>query len=115
VLLPCRSGEHSAWAAETATKAGFRHVFDVLEGFEVEIDAARQRGGADGWRFHGLPRVQDRAAARPSAARPLRSGIPGPCRTQVRRLWGSVAAAQTPRPMEEGVTADAGAPLPTSC
>lgn len=59
VLLLCRSGKRSALAAEAATKAGFRHVFDVLEGFEGEIDAHRHRGVADGWRFHDLPWVQD--------------------------------------------------------
>lgn len=59
VLLLCRSGKRSALAAEAAAKAGFTSVFNVLEGFEGEIDAAGHRGGADGWRFHGLPWVQD--------------------------------------------------------
>ena len=59
VLLLCRSGKRSALAAEAATKAGFTHVFNVLEGFEGEINDALQRGTADGWRFHGLPWVQD--------------------------------------------------------
>ncbi len=59
VLLLCRSGKRSALAAEAAAKAGFSHVFNVLEGFEGEIDADQHRGGADGWRFHGLPWVQD--------------------------------------------------------
>jgi rhodanese-related sulfurtransferase len=59
VLLLCRSGKRSALAAEAATKAGFQHAFNVLEGFEGEINAARQRGSADGWRFRGLPWVQD--------------------------------------------------------
>ena len=59
VLLLCRSGKRSALAAEAAAKAGFRHVFNVLEGFEGELDAQQQRGHADGWRFHGLPWVQD--------------------------------------------------------
>ena len=59
VLLLCRSGKRSALAAEAAAKAGFSHVFNVLEGFEGEIDAARHRGAADGWRFHGLPWIQD--------------------------------------------------------
>ena len=58
-LLLCRSGKRSALAAEAATKAGFSNVFNVLEGFEGEIDARQQRGKADGWRFHGLPWVQD--------------------------------------------------------
>jgi rhodanese-related sulfurtransferase len=46
-------------AAEVATKAGFTKVFNVLEGFEGEIDAQQHRGGSDGWRFQGLPWVQD--------------------------------------------------------
>ncbi|MBV7430014.1 MULTISPECIES: rhodanese-like domain-containing protein [unclassified Acidovorax] len=59
VLLLCRSGKRSALAAEAAAKAGFTRVFNVLEGFEGEIDERQQRGGSDGWRFHGLPWVQD--------------------------------------------------------
>jgi len=58
LLLLCRSGKRSALAAEAATKAGFTNVFNVLEGFEGELDDAQQRGSADGWRFRGLPWVQ---------------------------------------------------------
>ena len=58
-LLLCRSGKRSALAAEAAARAGASLVFNVLEGFEGEIDARQQRGKADGWRFHGLPWVQD--------------------------------------------------------
>jgi rhodanese-related sulfurtransferase len=58
-LLLCRSGKRSALAAEAAAKAGFTAVFNVLEGFEGELDAQQQRGHGDGWRFHGLPWVQD--------------------------------------------------------
>lgn len=59
VLLLCRSGKRSALAAEAAAKAGFTNVFNVLEGFEGEIDETHQRGKSDGWRFRGLPWVQD--------------------------------------------------------
>ncbi|MFT4266523.1 MAG: rhodanese-like domain-containing protein [Xenophilus sp.] len=59
VLLLCRSGKRSALAAEAAAKAGFSHVFNVLEGFEGELDERQQRGHADGWRFRSLPWVQD--------------------------------------------------------
>lgn len=59
VLLLCRSGKRSALAAEAAAKAGFVAVFNVLEGFEGEIDDSHQRGKSGGWRFHGLPWVQD--------------------------------------------------------
>jgi len=58
-VLLCRSGRRSALAAEAAAKAGFTAVFNVLEGFEGELDAQQQRGHAEGWRFHGLPWVQD--------------------------------------------------------
>ncbi|KRD22043.1 rhodanese [Acidovorax sp. Root275] len=58
-LLLCRSGKRSVLAAEAAAAAGFHHVFNVLEGFEGEIDAHQHRGGGDGWRFHQLPWVQD--------------------------------------------------------
>ena len=59
VLLLCRSGKRSALAAEAAAKAGFTRVFNVLEGFEGEIDGHKQRGHADGWRCHNLPWIQD--------------------------------------------------------
>jgi len=59
VLLLCRSGKRSALAAEAAAKAGLHNVFNVLEGFEGEIDAQQHRGNSDGWRFQGLPWVQD--------------------------------------------------------
>jgi rhodanese-related sulfurtransferase len=59
VLLLCRSGKRSALAAEAAAAAGFTRVFNILEGFEGEIDEQHHRGVADGWRFHGLPWVQD--------------------------------------------------------
>lgn len=59
LVLLCRSGNRSAQAAEAATKAGFVHVFNVSEGFEGELDEAGQRGARNGWRFHGLPWVQD--------------------------------------------------------
>lgn len=59
VLLLCRSGKRSALAAEAAAKAGLAGVFNVLEGFEGDTDEHRQRGHFNGWRFHGLPWVQD--------------------------------------------------------
>lgn len=59
VLLLCRSGKRSAAAAEAATKAGFRNVFNVLEGFEGDLDEQQRRGAFNGWCFAGLPWVQD--------------------------------------------------------
>jgi hypothetical protein len=34
-------------------------VFNVQEGFEGDLDGQQQRGRNNGWRFHGLPWVQD--------------------------------------------------------
>ena len=59
LLLLCRSGKRSALAAEAASKAGFRSVFNVLEGFEGDRNADQQRGKTDGWRWAGLPWLQD--------------------------------------------------------
>ena len=59
VLLLCRSGKRSAAAAEAAAKAGFSNVFNVLEGFEGDLDQDSRRGDSGGWRLWGLPWVQD--------------------------------------------------------
>lgn len=59
VVLLCRSGKRSAEAAEALVKAGFQEVYNVQEGFEGNLDDNQHRGGKDGWRFHGLPWVQD--------------------------------------------------------
>ncbi|BAX62764.1 MULTISPECIES: rhodanese-like domain-containing protein [Burkholderia cepacia complex] len=59
VLLLCRSGNRSAQAAEAATKGGFKQVFNVLEGFEGDLDEGQHRGARNGWRFRGLPWAQD--------------------------------------------------------
>ena len=59
ILFLCRSAKRSARAAEAAVKAGFRHAFNVLEGFEGELDDKGHRGAQDGWRLRGLPWVQD--------------------------------------------------------
>jgi rhodanese-related sulfurtransferase len=59
ILLLCRSGKRSAAAAEAATAAGFKNVFNVSEGFEGDLDENQQRGASGGWRQRGLPWVQD--------------------------------------------------------
>jgi hypothetical protein len=55
LLLLCRSGVRSDAAAKALTAAGFRNAFNILEGFEGDIDANGQRGQVGGWRKHGLP------------------------------------------------------------
>ncbi|RME33567.1 MAG: rhodanese-like domain-containing protein [Gammaproteobacteria bacterium] len=58
LLLICRSGHRSQEAAEALAAAGFRHLANVVEGFEGDRDAEGHRGTLGGWRFHGLPWVQ---------------------------------------------------------
>jgi len=59
VLLLCRSGKRSACAAMEAVQAGFKQVYNVLEGFEGDVDEDSHRGTFEGWRFRGLPWVQE--------------------------------------------------------
>ncbi|MGE5616330.1 MAG: rhodanese-like domain-containing protein [Bacillota bacterium] len=58
LLFLCRSAVRSHHAAIVATRAGFSRAYNVLEGFEGELDPARRRG-ASGWRAAGLPWEQD--------------------------------------------------------
>lgn len=59
VLFLCRSGKRSAAAAEAAAAKGFTQVFNILEGFEGDLDGQQRRGDSGGWRHWGLPWVQD--------------------------------------------------------
>lgn len=52
LLLLCRSGARSHFAAQLLTQAGFTRAYNVLEGFEGGQPGA-------GWRAAGLPWVQD--------------------------------------------------------
>lgn len=58
LLFLCRSGARSDEAARAALEAGYRQVYNVLEGFEGDKDGASQRGHLNGWKKQGLPWVQ---------------------------------------------------------
>jgi rhodanese-related sulfurtransferase len=53
VLFLCRSGKRSVAAAETASRLGYKNVFNVTEGFEGEINLK------NGWVNRKLPWVKD--------------------------------------------------------
>ncbi|MEJ2436409.1 MAG: rhodanese-like domain-containing protein, partial [Pseudolabrys sp.] len=55
VVLICRSGKRSLDAGEALIRDGFTQVYNVLEGFEGELDDNHHRSTQGGWRFHGLP------------------------------------------------------------
>jgi rhodanese-related sulfurtransferase len=58
VMFICRSGARSHSAAEAAARAGYKHAYNVLEGFEGDKDAAQHRNTVGGWRVAKLPWVQ---------------------------------------------------------
>lgn len=54
VIFLCRSGNRSIPAAQAATAAGIAPSYNMLDGFEGQLDAHGHRGGT-GWRAEGLP------------------------------------------------------------
>ena len=54
VVFLCRSGNRSIGAAEAATEAGIAPSYNVLDGFEGNLDERKHRGGT-GWKAVGLP------------------------------------------------------------
>ena len=55
VILICRSGNRSLDAGRALEEAGFTKVYNVLHGFEGELDESHHRGAKSGWRHDGLP------------------------------------------------------------
>ena len=55
VILICRSGNRSLDAGRALEEAGFTKIYNVLHGFEGELDDDHHRGASTGWRFEGLP------------------------------------------------------------
>ncbi len=55
VMLICRSGKRSQEAGEHLVEAGFTEVYNILDGFEGELDDDHHRSTLGGWRFEGLP------------------------------------------------------------
>jgi glyoxylase-like metal-dependent hydrolase (beta-lactamase superfamily II)/rhodanese-related sulfurtransferase len=54
LLMLCRSGARSIAAARRATELGAT-AYNILEGFEGDLDAHGHRGQLGGWRHRGLP------------------------------------------------------------
>ena len=54
VVFLCRSGNRSIVAAEAATEAGIAPSYNMLDGFEGNLDEHGHRGGT-GWKAVGLP------------------------------------------------------------
>lgn len=55
ILLLCRSGQRSKFAAIVLTDAGYQTCYNVAEGFEGDKDPGGHRGAVNGWKVTGLP------------------------------------------------------------
>jgi rhodanese-related sulfurtransferase len=55
IVLICRSGNRSVDAGAALEKAGFGEVYNVVHGFEGDLDEHHHRNSRNGWRFEGLP------------------------------------------------------------
>ncbi len=55
VLLICRSGNRSDEAGKLLVENGFKRVYNIVQGFEGELDDHHQRSTLGGWRFDQLP------------------------------------------------------------
>ncbi len=55
IFFLCRSGARSRAAAIAMTQAGYTHAYNIVGGFEGDLDGQRHRGGSNGWKASGLP------------------------------------------------------------
>jgi rhodanese-related sulfurtransferase len=55
IVLICRSGHRSVEAGAALEESGFTDVYNVLHGFEGDLDEQHHRGSRNGWRYDQLP------------------------------------------------------------
>jgi len=55
LMFICRSGVRSHYAAALATQSGYADCYNVLEGFEGDVNTDKQRNVLNGWRAAELP------------------------------------------------------------
>ncbi|HEY5995281.1 MAG TPA: rhodanese-like domain-containing protein [Gallionellaceae bacterium] len=58
VVLICRSGKRSIDAGNALEKAGLGEIYNVLHGFEGDLNEQHHRNSINGWRYEGLPWAQ---------------------------------------------------------
>ena len=59
VFFLCRSGVRSQAAAQVAAAAGFKHTYNIADGFEGPPDGQGMRGRVAGWQADDLPWKRD--------------------------------------------------------
>lgn len=55
IFFMCRSGARSDQAAYHATTLGFENCYNILSGFEGDLDGNNHRGNVNGWKADNLP------------------------------------------------------------
>ena len=55
IFLICRSGRRSLKAAEYLSSLGYKHCFNISDGFERNKDNTNHRSKIGGWKFNNLP------------------------------------------------------------
>ena len=55
IVLICRSGNRSLDAGAALEAARFTKVYNILHGFEGELNEHHRRSSISGWRYEGLP------------------------------------------------------------
>lgn len=55
VIFMCRTGGRSHNAALLAQQLGYSNAYNMIEGFEGQANALKQRTLIDGWKHAGLP------------------------------------------------------------
>ena len=58
LLMLCRSGVRSKGAATVMTEAGYTRCYNVVGGFEGDLNDQKHRGNTGGWKVAGLPWLQ---------------------------------------------------------
>jgi rhodanese-related sulfurtransferase len=58
LFFMCRSGARSSNAAKLMTSIGWNNSYNVLYGFEGDPDTSHKRGLTNGWKYEGLPWIQ---------------------------------------------------------
>ena len=58
IVFICRSGARSLSAAKAMAAKGYSRCFNLVGGFEGDLDGERHRGQKNGWRHERLPWVQ---------------------------------------------------------
>ena len=58
VVFLCRSGARSARAATLMAQYGWINCYNIASGFEGDPDEYHHRASVNGWKFEGLPWIQ---------------------------------------------------------